>query len=110
MVFFQDWLKVTINDYFSWDLYEKLPKSGNVDILGLTNQCRPKIYSAWHDQTTGVAFHTRKFIVKRAISENNLEDLKIALDGGFDVNEEIDPRYGYTPMTLAATMNRPAIM
>lgn len=48
--------------------------------------------------------------MKRAISENNLEDLKIAIDSGFNVNEEIDPRYGYTPMTLAATMNRPAIM
>lgn len=82
----QEILRGSINDWFSWDLYNKLPKSGNSDILGLTNQFRPKIYSAWHVKESGIAFHTRRYILKRAILENDLNDIKVALDGGFDVN------------------------
>lgn len=110
MVFLQDWLFGSVNDFFSWDMFERLPKSGNCDVLGLTNQFRPKTFSAWHVRKSGVAFHTRRYILKRGILENKLEVVKEALDKGFDINSVVDPKYGFTPLSLSAILNRPAII
>lgn len=110
MVFIQDWLYGSVNDFVSWKVYDWLPKSGNVDILGLTNQFRPKIYAAWHYKPNSVNFHTRRYILKRGILENNLDTVKEALDKGFDVNEEVDLKYGFTPLSLASILNRTAMI
>ncbi|KAL4493155.1 hypothetical protein ABPG72_003240 [Tetrahymena utriculariae] len=110
MALFQEWVYGSANDFFSWKIYDMLPKSGNVDILGLTNQFRPKFYSAWHLNPRGVNFHTRRYILKRGILENDLDVVKDALDHGLDINSEIDLKYGFTPLSLAAILNRTAII
>jgi hypothetical protein len=40
----------TVNDYFSWEFYESLPKSGNgTDIFFFGgNPIKYKVYTAWH--------------------------------------------------------------
>ena len=46
----------------------------------------------------------------KAILENKINDLKAVIDEGVDLNIILDKKYGYTPLTLSATLNRSAMI
>ncbi|EGR28169.1 hypothetical protein IMG5_181740 [Ichthyophthirius multifiliis] len=110
MVIFQDIFPNTLNNIFSWDTFEKLPKSGNTDVFGLTNPIRFKSYSAWHVKQKSSYPHTRRYILMRGILENDINVVKDALDHGFCINSSVDLKYGFNALTLAATLDKTAIL
>ena len=106
-------LPSSFNDYFSWKIYESLPKSGNgTDILFFgASPIRYKVYSAWHLRPESVYPHTKRYRLMRAVCEKDINEVKTVLDEGFDVDGlNIDEKYRYKAMGLAAALNRVGIM
>lgn len=103
----------SFNDWFSWSLYEKLPKSGNGTDIFLFggNPLRHKFYCAWHLTPQSVYAHTRRYRLVKAICEKDINELKTVLDEGYDPNTpEIEEKYRYTALGLAASLNRVGII
>ena len=70
-------LPQSLNDIFSWEVYEKLPKIGDVDVFMLSNQFRySRSFSAWHVPSNGVFPHTKRYRLMRSILENDINELK----------------------------------
>lgn len=46
----------------------------------------------------------------QAVCEGDLNEIKLVLDEGFDLDATFERKYGYTPMSLAAALNRPEVI
>lgn len=106
-------LPPSFNDYFSWKTYESLPKSAHgTDVLFFGgNPIRYKLYVAWHQKPQSVYPHTRKYRLTKAICEKDINEVKLVLDEGFNVNsQEVDEKYKYKALGLAASLNRVGIL
>jgi len=103
----------SFNDYFSWSTYEKLPKSAHGTDIFLFggNPIRHKFYCAWHLPPQTVYPHTRRYRLVKAICEKDINEVKTVLDEGYDANTpEIEEKYNYTALGLAASLNRVGIV
>ena len=105
-------LPPSFNDFFSWETYEKLPKSGHgTDIFFFGgNPVRHKFYAAWHIKPQSVFPHTKRYRLLKAICERDINEVKAVMDEGFDLNSEIDYKYNYKTLGLAASLNRTGII
>lgn len=101
----------SINDVFSWSLFEKLSICRPyIPIIGCSPY-NPKLYTAWHVKPESVYPHTSKYRLLRAIVDNDINEVKKVLDKGlFGVDQVLEEKYGTTPLTLASWFNRAAIM
>jgi len=103
----------SFNDYFSWSIYEKLPKSAHgadVFLFG-GNPIRHKAYTAWHLTPQSIYPHTRRYRLVKAICEKDINEVKTVLDEGYNSNvTEIEEKYKYSALGLAASLNRVAIL
>ncbi len=103
----------TFNDYFSWKVYEALPKSGGgTDIFFFGgNPVRYKFQTAWHIKPESVFPHTKRYRLVKAICEKDINEIKSILDKGFNTDKEaLEDKYGYYAAGLAAALNRVGIL
>jgi len=105
-------LPLSFNDYFSWETYEKLPKSGHgTDIFFFGgNPVRHKFYAAWHIKPSSVYPHTKRYRLLKAICEKDINEVKLVLDEGFDLSSDVDHKYNYKALGLASSLNRVGII
>ena len=105
-------MPTSVNDVLPWSFFDKLTAFTGLPHIPLIghSMIQHKSYTAWHIAPESVNPHTQKHRMLKAILENDINEVKILLDKGFDADRALELKYGCTALTLAAWFNRTAIM
>lgn len=104
---------LTLHDRLPWSIIDMFPKvAGGTDIKIIgANPFRLRNFAAWFVPPRSVFPHTKRYRIQRAICEEDINEVKAVLDSGFDPDKEVlDEKYAFNSMSLAARLNRTAIL
>ena len=100
----------SIYSLLPWRWIERLryKDSPYIPVIG-ENPFYPDSNYAWYMNTPTVFPHSKRHRAMRAICNNDLKELKKALDEGLDIDAPVELQHDRTSLGLAAFLNRPQL-